>query len=95
MNKQTAIGLVVGSFLGLATAFITGETKYYRSGLGEVSKEKYDGESEYNSELYYSNFQFNNTFILLALIGGTGLGYLFSGQIENKVVGVYRGKIKR
>ena len=95
MNRQTAIGLVVGSFLGLATAFITGETKYYESGRGEVSKERYDGKGEYYSEFYYSNFQFNNTFILLALIGGTGLGYLFSAQIEDKLGGFYRAKIKR
>ncbi len=93
MNRQTAIGLVVGTIIALAIAFITGENKYYRhyDRTSEVGKEYYDERSETDTH-YFSDFQFNNTLILLALIGGTGLGYLFSEQIENKVVGIYRVK---
>lgn len=101
MNRQTAIGLVVGTILSLATAFITGENRYYILGYGESGRKEIST-NRYENHVYDDDitgivkaFKFNNTLILLALIGGTGLGYLFSEQIEDKVVGIYRAKIKR
>lgn len=101
MNRQTAIGLVVGTILALIIAFLTKDNKYYYFEHNKMEITKYiyeeiiDGAIGRDEMYLIKDFDFNTTLIVLTFLGGTGLGYLFSEQIEDKVVGIYRAKVKR
>lgn len=94
MNRQTAIGLIVGFVFALITAFTTSKTFYYvndRIGNShEINKESYNkriypnGKQAPNRLQFRKEVKYNPTFIIVALIGGIGLGYILSEKIESK-----------
>jgi len=87
MNKQTAIGLIVGFAVAINLAWITSNEKYYaQSTKGwwkEVTKSNFKNKSYPFNDEGTGNFkkevQYNSVFIWLGLIGGIGAGYLLGG----------------
>ncbi|MCP2037330.1 hypothetical protein [Chryseobacterium sp. HSC-36S06] len=94
MNRQTAIGLIVGCIFALLTALITSETKYYNfysNGKSEIEYAKYkDFKEKYGTDTLSKKKDINTTLVGLIFLGGLGLGYLFSDKIEDKANELYR-----
>lgn len=94
MNRQTAIGLIVGCIFAVATAFFTKDYSYYVSNIGgqsfEISKESYDlgiypdGRKAENRISFRRESKYSTVFILVSLIGGIGIGSLLGGYLENR-----------
>ena len=82
MNRSIAIGLIVGCIFAVIIANLTKQSKYYDLYEGE-KKEVLQNEG-YN----YQQTKYNTTLILVSLIGGIGVGYLFSD-----IIGFLEGQI--
>lgn len=85
MNKQIAIGLIVGSVLALFPLY--SGIRYFDNNT-EITKSRYlylKEEMRRTDKDWNINYKISgNTLVFLVFAGGFGVGYLFSERIEKK-----------
>lgn len=94
MNKSIAIGLIMGSVLGILTALVTKEYSYYainKKGQSfEISKESYDrriypnGKQAENRINFRFESKYDTVLTIASIIGGIGVGYIIGGNLETR-----------
>jgi hypothetical protein len=99
MNRQIAIGLIIGAIIALSAGYYTKETKYFlyryapENRYMEISTERYvrittGDEKSYkrDKERLKKTHKYNLPLVGLCFLGGLGLGYLIADLSKKKNV---------
>lgn len=84
MNNKIAISLIFGFKFSIIISFGLSENKYY-----DLYKERkeitYERFNSLDSLYKVKEKKINSSLIYICLLGGFGIGYLFSDRIEKKI----------